>query len=98
MSEFYPVSSRYRFAPGLLVSLALLLAGLGAVFGGMGRASAGLSWCAGDPVISVNGQLISVVVSVPSDKVDNVEMATVVFHVPSNADASIVFVDQQYFP
>jgi hypothetical protein len=63
-----------------------------------GRASAGLAWCASDPIISVNGQLISVAINVPVDEVGNVDEAQVTFHVPSNVDARVVFVDQSFFP
>lgn len=62
------------------------------------RAKAGLAWCASDPIISVNGQLISVVINVPVDQVENVEEAVVTFHVPWNVDAKVIFVDQSFFP
>ncbi|MCC6381590.1 MAG: hypothetical protein IT304_03730 [Dehalococcoidia bacterium] len=87
--------------PRTAASLALLL--LLAVLAGIwafspGRARAGLAWCAADPVISVNGQLISIEVNVPADQVKNVRLAAVTFHVPRNASAKIVFVDQSLFP
>ncbi len=79
-----------------VIVLAALLLGLFAMR--PGKASAGLAWCASDPIISVNGQLISVAINVPIDEVRNVGEANVTFHVPWNVDARVVFVDQSLFP
>ena len=80
--------------------LALALGALGLAFFVLhaGSANASVAWCDSDPIIMVNGQLISVVISVPVDQKDNVESAVVVFHVPSNVKAKVVFVDQSVFP
>ena len=80
--------------------LALVLGALGLAFFVLhaGSAGASVAWCDSDPIIMVNGQLVSVVISVPIDQKDNVDKAVVVFHVPSNVDARIVFVDQSVFP
>lgn len=91
-----PGSDRMRM---ILLGLALCVAVIGGMFAkGVSDAEARVVWCSADPIISVNGQLISVTVNVPSDKVDQVNKAVVVFHVPSNATAEVVFVDQTLFP
>ena len=79
-----------------VIILAALVLGLFAMR--PGNASAGLAWCESDPIISVNGQLISVAISVPVYNVDDVDEARVTFHVPSNVEARVVFVDQSLFP
>lgn len=87
---------RPRTAASVALLLLALLAGLLAF--SPGRARAGLAWCASDPVVLVNGQLISVEVNVPADQVENVRLAAVTFHVPVNVSAKVVFVDQSLFP
>lgn len=88
-------SSRVRsLGLGLIVAVVALLA----LVGRTGDAKAGLAWCASDPIISVNGQDIQVWVNVPSEYLDQVRIAYVEFHVPRNADARLVTVDQTYFP
>jgi len=79
---------------GLIVAAVALLS----LFARTGNASAGFAWCADDPIISVNGQDIQVWVNVPSEDLDQVKVARVEFHVPRNADARIVFVDENFFP
>lgn len=80
------------------LTIALLAAAFIALFGRAGDARAGLAWCATDPIISVNGQEISVWINVPADRVADVEEAVIVFHVPRNADVDVVYVDQSLFP
>ena len=79
---------------GIIVAAVALLS----LFGRTGNASAGFAWCADDPIISVNGQNIQVWVNVPFDNLDQVKRARVEFHVPRNADARIVLVDETFFP
>jgi hypothetical protein len=52
---------------------------------GTNDASAGLIWCSGDPTILVNGNPVSVTLSVPLDRLSSVDEVVVTFHVPSNA-------------
>ena len=82
------------------LGLGLIVAAIAFVslFGHTGDAKAGLSWCASDPIIRVNGQDIQIWVNVPSENLDQVKLAQIEFHVPSNADARIVLVDQTFFP
>lgn len=80
------------------LAMALVAAGLVAFFAHSADAKAGLAWCATDPIISVNGQEISVWVNVPADRVDDIEEAVSEVHVPRNVDAHVVFVDQSLFP
>jgi len=91
------VSSPFRRIT--VVGLALVMITLGSLFALRPHAAkAGLAWCASDPVISVNGKLISVTINIPAERVRDVEKAQVVFHVPVNVDARVVFVDQRWFP
>lgn len=86
-------------ASKLVLLLAVVLMGVvGLLSSGVERAGASQSWCADDPVIRVNGQLISVTVNVPTSQVGRVQGAEVVFHVPVNVSASVVYVGQTYFP
>ncbi len=80
--------------------LALVLGAFGLAFFVLhaGSASASIAWCDSDPIIQVNGQLVSAVISVPVGQKDNVESAVVIFHVPSNVSAKVIFVDQSAFP
>ncbi len=88
-------SSRVRsLGLGLIVAVVALLA----LVGRPGDAKAGLAWCASDPIISVNGQDIQIWVNVPSENLAEVRVASVEIHVPRNADARLVLVDQTYFP
>jgi hypothetical protein len=79
---------------GLIVAAIALLS----LFGRTGDAKAGFAWCADDPIISVNGQNIQIWVNVPFEDRDQVKVAHIEFHVPSNADARIVLVDQTFVP
>ncbi len=80
------------------LTMALLAVAFVAFFARTGDAKAGLAWCASDPIISVNGQEISIWVNVPVERVGDVEEAVVEIHVPKNVDAKVVFVDQTFFP
>ena len=62
-----------------------------------GPVSAGAfeTWCEDDPIISVNGQHVSVVVGVPTSQVQNLASVQVTFHVPRNVDADIVYVGKK---
>lgn len=83
-----------RRTPRLLIPgvIALLVLALLGTLGGSERASAGLSWCWGDPVIHINGRPVSVSVGVLDTDVTRVEEAVVTFHVPKNATADVLYV------
>lgn len=84
---------------GAAILLAGLLALAGAWLASPSSAGARLVWCAGDPIVRINDEHdVSVTVHVPVDELDKVSGATVVFHVPSNVDAEVTFVDSTYFP
>jgi hypothetical protein len=85
-------------ARSLGLGLIVVAIALVSLFGRAGDANAGFAWCASDPIVRVNGQDIQVWVNVPVDKLDLVNVVYVEFHVPSNADARIVLVDQTFFP
>lgn len=74
-------------AGGLLLASATF-AGIAAH--GTNHASAGLIWCSGDPTIIVNGNPISITLSVPPEKLGAVDEVVVTFHVPSNANVLAV--------
>ncbi|MGH2632784.1 MAG: hypothetical protein ACRDG3_05180 [Tepidiformaceae bacterium] len=65
----------------LLIGFAALAAMLSM---GLGRASASV-WCAGDPTILVDGNPVSVTVSVPFNELSSIQDVTVTYHVASNA-------------
>ncbi len=67
-----------------LVALALLVA----------PASAGREWCAKDPVVSLNGTVVQILVAVPKEYVPAVNGAIDVrIAVPSGVESEIVFLD-----
>lgn len=80
------------------LSIALAAVALVAFVARPGEAKAGLAWCASDPIISVNGQQVSIWINVPLDKTEDVKEAVIEVHVPKNVDAKVVFVDQSLFP
>ncbi len=92
------ISAPSTRAPSLGLGLLVAAVALLSLFGRTGNAKAGFAWCADDPIISINGQEIQVWVNVPSDNLDQVRAARIEFHVPRNADARIVLVDQTFFP
>jgi len=82
-----PISLNRRMAG---ITLFVLFAGLAAMLSmGVGRASAMVVWCAGDPTVLVDGNPVSVTVSVPLDKLSSIDDVTVTYHVPSNANVSL---------
>jgi hypothetical protein len=79
-------------ATSVALSLSLMaVAFLGFFLTNTSDAEAGVLWCADDPIISVNGKLISVTVNVPFENVRDVASIDTVFHVPSNVHASLVY-------
>ena len=84
-----------RLAPLLVIGL---IAVVGLWSSGIDRAGASQSWCADDPIITVNGQAISVTVNVPASQVGRVQGAEIVFHVPVNVSAAVTYIGQTYFP
>ncbi len=95
LSEATPRPTHSRI---LGLTMALLAVAFVAFFARTGDAKAGLAWCASDPIISVNGQEISIWINVPAERVGAVEEAVIEIHVPRNVSADVVFVDQTFFP
>jgi len=80
----FPISLNRRMAG---IALFVLFAGLAAILSmGVGRASAMVVWCAGDPTIIVNGTPVSVTVFVPFDEISSVSDVTVTYHVAKDAN------------
>jgi len=76
-------------SPALVRGITLALALLAAfVFSTIQSASARTVWCAGDPTIIVNGNPVSITVSVPLDRLSDIDDVTVTYHVPSNANVA----------
>jgi len=85
-----------RTIPTVAVGAALLGGGL--LHSGAAEASFG--WCAGDPVVAVNGKQFHVTIGVqgdPSTLYQHVTSANIVIHVPSNATAQTVSSSSPYF-
>lgn len=55
-------------------------------------------WCSGDPIIVVNGSVVSVTVHVPLDRLKDIDHVEVIFHVPSNAKVTAVINDSVLIP
>ena len=55
-------------------------------------------WCSGDPTILVNGNVVSVTVHVPLDRMDDLHYVEVIFHVPANADVKLLLNDSLLVP
>lgn len=78
---------------GRLLAAGLILSTVGGgalAFQGATNANAAIIWCSGDPTIIVNGNPISVTVSIPPDRLKDVDTVTVTFHVPANAQVLAV--------
>ncbi|HZQ37793.1 MAG TPA: hypothetical protein VFD32_17820 [Dehalococcoidia bacterium] len=97
MRNFGPGQGRLlRVIPAMAVGAALL--GVGFVQSGAAEASFG--WCAGDPVIAVNGKQFHVTIGVQGDPTtlyQHVTSANIVIHVPSNTTAQTVSSSSPYF-
>ena len=86
-------------APALARAVALGLALLAAfVISSVHGASARSVWCAGDPTIIVNGNPVSVTVSVPLDELRDIQDVTVTYHVPANARVDAILNTGILFP
>jgi hypothetical protein len=83
-----------RFILGVL-ALALVATLLGAMRPYAAEARG--VWCAGDPAIVVNGNLVSVTVHVPLDRLRDIDYVEVVFHVPGNAKVTAIVNDSLLF-
>jgi hypothetical protein len=55
-------------------------------------------WCSGDPTILVNGNVVSVTVNIPADRMQDLDYVEVVFHVPANADVKLLLNDSLLIP
>jgi hypothetical protein len=87
-------SARLRLALGLL---ALALAPLALFASRPSEAEARVVWCAGDPAIVVNGNVVSVTVHLPLDRLRDVDYVEVVFHVPGDASVTALINDSLLF-
>ena len=74
-------------AAGLLIST---VTGGALAVQGANDAKAAIVWCSGDPTILVNGNPVSVTVSVPTERLRDVDYVTITFHVPSNANVQAI--------
>jgi len=82
--------------PGAVMGVALL----GAGFVQSGVASASFGWCAGDPVIAVNGKQFHVTIGVQGDPLTlskSVTAADITVHLPSTVKAQVVYSYSLYF-
>ena len=66
--------------------------------GGSDTAEARAVWCSGDPTILVNGNVVSVTVHVPLDRMNDLDHVEVIFHVPANADVKLLLNDSLLVP
>jgi hypothetical protein len=86
-------------ARALAAAALLSLAALAALFAfAPGVARAGLSWCAGDPILDIEGNVVSVVVYVPPDELGNIDGdVEVTITVPTDTDVEVLLIDETYF-
>lgn len=77
----------------LLVLLLLIVAPLGA-----GRAEAGETWCADDPVVSVAGRLLDIQVQMPAANVLTTRATMLTVVIPRNLAGFVVLDDVSAFP
>ncbi|MCA9823724.1 MAG: hypothetical protein KC470_13990, partial [Dehalococcoidia bacterium] len=61
------------------------------------EADARVVWCAGDPAIIVNGNLVDVNVHIPLNRLREIDFVEVVFHVPADAEVLTVVNDSLFF-
>ncbi len=90
------------FTPSLvrraLLALLLLAVAPVAMFAAHpSNADARVVWCAGDPAVIVNGNLVDVQVHLPFDRLRDVDYVEVVFHVPADAQVLAVINDSLFF-
>ena len=78
-----------------VAAIAIALPSLG---GSSNTADARGVWCSGDPTILVNGNIVSVTVHVPADRMKDLDYVEVIFHVPSNADVKLLINDSILVP
>jgi hypothetical protein len=65
---------------------------------GAGRAKAGETWCADDPVVSVGGRLLDIQVQMPVDNVLTMRSTALTVVIPQNLAGSVVVDDISAFP
>lgn len=84
--------------PLILATVLGLLAFVGLAGLMPGVARAGLTWCAGDPGLAIEGHQVNVTVFVPEENLAQVDGDVVVeITVPRNVDVRVLFVDSTYF-
>jgi hypothetical protein len=90
MSELTTIPHPTRSRTPLLVVLAAAMLAFLSLFSGMHKANAMGVWCSGDPTILVNGNPVSVTLSVPLNEMSSINVVTVTFHVPSNSSVVVL--------
>jgi len=77
----------------------LLVLLLGAAGPAVSPAAAAVRYCKGDPIVSINGEWVSIDVAVPVDELDSIVGRTVdiTVVVPEEVEASLVSLDPTYF-
>ncbi|MEO8541521.1 MAG: hypothetical protein ABI577_17390 [bacterium] len=86
-----------RFSRVSLIAFVAAIAIAAPFFSGPRSAEASV-WCAGDPTILVNGNVVSVTVHVPMERMRDLQYVEVVFHVPANADVKLLVNDSILLP
>lgn len=86
-----------RVRAGALLLWAVVLAAPAIALVRAPEAEARVVWCAGDPAIVVNGNLVDVNVHVPLFRLQDIDFVEVVFHVPSDARVTAVINDSLLF-
>jgi hypothetical protein len=81
-----------------LIALVAAIALVMPLSGGSNSAEARAVWCSGDPTILVNGNVVSVTVHVPLNRMRDLDYVEVIFHVPSNADVKLLLNDSLLVP
>jgi hypothetical protein len=56
------------------------------------------TWCADDPIVSVNGRLLDIQVQMPVDKLLTMRSTTLTVIVPANVPAAVILDDVSAFP
>ncbi len=88
-----------RRAGAVSALLVALAAGLGSLLATTGGANAGLSWCADDPLIYIDGHLVDVNAQAPLEQLGNIS-GDVVFtvHAPKGSTVKVVLETSVWFP
>ena len=93
-----PHSLSVRPVRTTLFAIVAALALFAPLAGSVSPAGARGVWCSGDPTILVNGNVVSVTVHVPADRMRDLDYVEVIFHVPANADVKLLVNDSILVP